>query len=119
MAIGIGHGDWVVWDGERARAWRGALRRWVAPVLLGTALAGLFLVALRGNILQMRYLLDASHRQESALKKERAVLTARYWGLRDPGKLGRAARGAFVVPGCVVTLPEEGTRGVAAPECAR
>jgi hypothetical protein len=120
MAIGIGHGDWVAWDGERARALRGELRRWVAPLLLGAALAALFLVALRGNILQMRYLLDASHRRETALKKERAALTARYWGLRDPGVLGRRARdAAFVVPGCVVELPAGGARGVAAPECAR
>jgi cell division protein FtsB len=115
MAIEIGHGDWVAWDGEWTRTVRRELRRWLGPALLGLLLCGLFLGALRGNILQMRYLLDASHRQESALKKERAALTAHYWKLRDPGALGARARDAFVVPDCVVDLPADAPRGTALP----
>lgn len=108
--------DWIDGERERLRAWTGEARRWVAPLLLGGALAGLALVALRGNILQMRYQLDASYRRESELTKEYAALAARYWRLRDPTRLGEKAAYAFAIPTCVVTIQPDGSRS--ASECA-
>ena len=94
MALELGH-EWVDWERERLRAFSAEARRWVAPLLLGLALAGLALVALRGNILQMRYQLDASYRQESLLTKEYSTLAARYWVLLT-GPLAGLATGVLV-----------------------
>jgi len=116
MALELGH-EWIDWDRERLRSLAAGVRRWVAPVLAGGALAGLFLVALRGNTLQTRYQLDASYRRETELTKERANRTATYWGLRSPSRLERAARGSFVIPECVARLRPDGSRPAA--ECAR
>ena len=116
MALEIGH-EWVEWQRERRRQIALGARAWVAPALLSFALAGLFLVALRGNILQLRYQLDASYRLETELAKERATRTATYWGLRSPTRLERAARGSFVIPECVVRVRPDGSRPAA--ECAR
>lgn len=115
MALELGH-EWIDWERERLRAWSAEARRWVAPVLVGAALAGLGLVALRGNILQMRYQLDAAYRQESRLTKEYAALAARYWELRDPTRLGEKAGRAFAIPECVVSVRPDGSR--AASDCA-
>jgi hypothetical protein len=109
MALELGH-EWIDWERERVRALSVALRRWVAPLLLGAAVSGLFLVALRGNILQMRYQLDAVYREESALVKRKAEVTARYWQLRSPGALEREATGKFVIPRCVVRVRPDGSR---------
>jgi hypothetical protein len=109
MALELGH-EWVDWERERLRALLALARRWVAPLLVGGALAGLFLVALRGNLLQMRYQLDASYRRESALAKEQASTTAEYWRLRAPSRLGREAQGDFVIPACVVRVRPDGSR---------
>jgi hypothetical protein len=109
MAIDLGH-EWIAWERERLRAWALTARRWVAPALLGGALAGLFLVALRGNLLQMRYQLDANYRRESQLAKDYAVIAARYWQLRDPTRLGESARGGFTIPECVVHVRPDGSR---------
>jgi len=109
MAIELGH-EWIDWERERLRGLLAEARHFVAPLLVGGALAGLFLVALRGNLLQMRYQLDASHRREAALTKEQAAVTADYWRLRAPGRLGREARGDFVIPGCVVRVRPDGSR---------
>jgi len=91
MALELGH-EWIDWERERVRALAREARRWVAPVLLGSALAGLFLVALRGNILQMRYQLDAQYRLETELAKRQATVTAGYWKARTPANLERRAR---------------------------
>ena len=109
MALELGH-EWIDWERERVRAVASEARRWVAPLLLGSALAGLFLVALRGNILQMRYQLDASYRLETELSKQQANVTAEYWRKRAPGKLGHQARESFGLPGCVVHVRADGSR---------
>jgi hypothetical protein len=109
MAIDLGH-EWIVGERERLRTLGLEARRWVAPALLGAALAGLFLVALRGHILQMRYRLDADYRLESQLAKDHAVIAARYWRLRDPTRLGESARRGFTIPECVVHVGPDGSR---------
>jgi len=109
MALELGQ-EWVDWERERVRAAAREARRWVAPWLLGVALGGLFLVALRGNILQMRYQLDASHRRETELAKRQASVTAGYWALRGPTELERRARGGFEIPGCVYRVRADGSR---------
>jgi hypothetical protein len=109
MALELGH-EWVEWERERLRSLVALARRFVAPLLVGGALAGLFLVALRGNLLQMRYQLDASYRRETVLSKQQASVTAEYWRLRAPGRLGREAQGDFVIPACVVRVRPDGSR---------
>ena len=109
MALELGH-EWIDWERERVRSAASEARRWVAPFLLGSALAGLFLVALRGNILQMRYQLDANYRLETELSKQQAAVTADYWRKRAPGKLGRQARENFALPGCVIQVRADGSR---------
>lgn len=109
MALELGH-EWIEWERERVRSWALEARHWVAPLLVGSALAGLFLVALRGNILQMRYQLDASHRSETQLAKQQAMVTAGYWKLRTPTKLGRHAGPDFEIPSCVFHVRPDGSR---------
>ena len=105
MAIDLGHGEWLDFDSERVRLWSERVRSLVGPVLLGAALSALFLVALRVEILQLRYQLTDAVRHERDLKKQRAAMTARYWGLRDPMRLSAEAGDAFVAPDCVIDLP--------------
>ncbi len=109
MALELGH-EWIDWERERVRSWAHEARQWVAPLLLGTALAGLFLVALRGNILQLRYQIDASYRLETQLTKELANVTAGYWQMRTPTKLERHARQSFAIPSCVYHVRPDGSR---------
>jgi len=109
VALELGR-EWADWERERLRSLAGEARRWIAPLLLGSALAGLFLVALRGNILQMRYQLDASLRAETELAKRKAEVAASYWQLRAPTKLGRHAAGGFEIPSCVYTVRPDGSR---------
>lgn len=115
MALELGH-EWIDWERERVRAVGREIRRWVAPLLVGIALAGLFLVALRGHLLQMRYQLDANYRLESDLGKQYSVIAAHYWKMRDPSRLNREA-GGFVIPDCVVRVRPDGSRP--ASGCAR
>jgi hypothetical protein len=115
MALELGH-EWIEIERERVRAVALEARRWVAPLLAGIALSGLFLVALRGNILQMRYQLDASYRHETELGKQQASVTAGYWKLRAPTELARRARGGFEIPGCVYTVRTDGSRPVSGCE---
>ena len=115
MALELGH-EWIDWERERVRAVTFELRRRVAPLLFGLALGGLFLVALRGNILQMRYQLDASHRREIELAKQQANVTAGYWALRAPTELERRARGGFEIPSCVYRVRADGSRPVSGCE---
>jgi hypothetical protein len=109
MALELGH-EWVDWERERVRAVAAEARRWVAPFLLGAALSGLFLVALRGNILQLRYQLDAGYRIETELAKRQATVTADYWRLRTPTSLERRARTGFQIPVCPVHVRADGSR---------
>lgn len=115
MALDLGH-EWIDWERERLRGIALEARRWIAPLLLGAALSGLFLVALRGNILQMRYQLDASYREETELAKRQAEVTAGYWQMRGPTKLGRHAQG-FEIPSCVFSVRPDGSRPTS--ECER
>ncbi|MBW2313079.1 MAG: hypothetical protein JRH10_02725 [Deltaproteobacteria bacterium] len=109
MALELGH-EWIDWERERVRSFALEARRWVAPLLLGSALAGLFLVALRGNLLQMRYQLDASLSSETELTKEKAQVTAGYWEMRSATKLGRHAEVGFEIPTCVISVRPDGSR---------
>jgi hypothetical protein len=109
VALELGH-EWVDWERERLRAAAAEARRWVAPFLLGAALSGLFLVALRGNILQLRYQLDAGYRVETELAKRQASVTAQYWELRTPTSLERRARTGFQIPDCVYHVRADGSR---------
>jgi hypothetical protein len=115
MALELGH-EWIDWERERLRSWALEARRWVAPFLLGAALSGLFLVALRGNILQMRYQLDASWQAETELSKLQANVTAGYWKMRGPTKLERHAREGFEIPSCVYHVRIDGSRPVSGCE---
>jgi len=115
MALELGH-EWIDWERERVRSLTHEARRWIAPLLAGAALAGLFLVALRGNILQMRYQLDASYRLETELTQRQATVTAGYWKMRGPTKLERHAREGFQIPPCVHHVRPDGSRPVSGCE---
>jgi hypothetical protein len=84
------------------------------PALVAAAVAiGLALVALRNDLIRMRYGLSAAMQQERELLGERRELTARVRALRDPARLARLARDrGFVRPERVF---ESGTAGGAAP----
>ncbi|HKJ25893.1 MAG TPA: hypothetical protein VKB65_13795 [Myxococcota bacterium] len=109
MALDLGH-EWIDWERERVRSLAHEARHWIAPLLLGAALSGLFLVALRGNILQMRYQLDASYRLETELAKRQATVTASYWKMRGPTELKRHAHQGFEIPSCVYRVRPDGSR---------
>jgi hypothetical protein len=60
--------------------------------LVAILLAALLLVALRIDIIRMRYSMAEAIRDQTALLEERRQLTARVRSLRDPGRLARLAR---------------------------
>ena len=77
-----------------ARPQRGSrsLLRGAAPYLVGAAvLVGLAVVALRNDLIRMRYGLTAAMQEERDLLQERRELTARVRELRDPARLVRLA----------------------------
>ena len=82
------------------------------PYLVGAAVAiGLSIVALRNDLIRMRYGLTAAMQEERDLLQERREFTARVRALRDPARLVRLAeeRG-FVRPDRVFELePSRGT----------
>ncbi len=88
--------------------------RTALPALVGAAVAiGLALVALRNDLIRMRYGLSAAIQQERELLQERRELTARVRALRDPARLSRLARArGFARPERVF---EVGASGAAAP----
>jgi len=82
------------------------------PYLAGAAVAiGLGIVALRNDLIRMRYGLTAAMQEERDLLQERRELTARVRALRDPARLVRLARErGFVRPDRVFELePSRGT----------
>lgn len=88
----------------------GSLHRGATPYLLSAAvLVGLAVVALRNDLIHMRYGLTAAMKEERALLEERRELTARVRALRDPARLSRLAeeRG-FVRPERVVKIEPAG-----------
>jgi hypothetical protein len=58
----------------------------------GAVVIGLAIVALRNDLIRMRYDLSAAMQQERELLQERRELTARVGALRDPARLARLAR---------------------------
>ena len=87
------------------------LPRGAAPYLLGAAvLVGLGVVALRNDLIRMRYALTAALQEERDLQQERRELTARMRALRDPARLARLAeQRGFVRPERVFeALPARG-----------
>lgn len=80
-------------------------RRWLPAALIGLLLAALCLAALRVDGIRQRYALAAAMREEKQLLEERAALTARMRGLRDPARLARlASRRDFRRPDRVIEL---------------
>ena len=111
MATWIEHGG-LSRERERWLRIGAEARRWVAPLGLAAALSALLLVALRVDILQLRYALTESYRLETTLAKRRAEITTDYWKRRDPMAVGRKARAsAFASPGCVIEIPRTPERG--------
>ena len=62
-------------------------------VLVGALLAGLFLAALRVDLIRIGYGMAAAVREEKALPEERRGHTAALRKLRDPVRLARLAVG--------------------------
>ena len=95
-----------------AREGRGgrSLLRGAAPALLGAAvLVGLGVVALRNDLIRMRYALTAAMQEERDLLQQRRELTARVRALRDPVRLTRLAEArGFVRPDRVFETPSAG-----------
>lgn len=86
--------------------------RWLVALLAGAVLAATLLLALRVEILRLRYALDASLAAERRLEKQVARVATRYWALRDPMRLQEhALREGFVRPACRVELPPTAGRG--------
>ena len=97
-------------DYARERRVGRSLLRGATPILLGAAvLAGLGVVALRSDLILMRYGLSAAMKEERELLEERRELTARVRALRDPARLSRLAeeRG-FIRPERVVKVEPPG-----------
>jgi hypothetical protein len=92
-------------DLARTRLTADVRRRWLPAALIGLLLAALCLAALRIDGIRQRYALAAAMREEKQLLEERAVLTARMRGLRDPARLARhASRRDFRRPDHVIEL---------------
>jgi hypothetical protein len=97
-------------DFARERRGGRTLLRGATPFLLCAAvLAGLAIVALRSDLILMRYGLTAAMKEERGLLEERRELTARVRVLRDPARLSRLAeeRG-FIRPERVVEIEPAG-----------
>lgn len=82
----------------------------VVGSLVGAAVAlGLAMVALRSDMIRMRYALAAAMREERDLLQERRELVAQLRSLRDPARLAGLARGrGFVRPERVLELGAPG-----------
>jgi len=89
---GAAPGPIVGRDFAREQRGRRSLLRGAAPYLVGAAvLVGLAVVALRNDLIRMRYGLTAAMQEERDLLQERRELTARVRALRDPARLVRLA----------------------------
>ena len=84
--------------------------RAAVPTLVGVAVAvGLAMVALRNDLIRIRYALTAAMREERDLLQQRRELTAQVRALRDPARLGRIAREqGFVRPERVLEIEAPG-----------
>ncbi len=79
-------------DYAHERRGGGSLLRGAAPYLVAAAvIVGLAVVALRNDLIRMRYALTATLQQERELLQERRELTAHVRALRDPARLARVA----------------------------
>jgi hypothetical protein len=80
------------------------------PYLVGAAVAvGLAVVALRSDMIRVRYALTAALQEERALLQARRERAAQVRSLRDPARLAELARErGFVRPERVFELPPAG-----------
>jgi hypothetical protein len=88
-------------------------RGFLAVVVGAAVVVGLAIVALRNDLIRMRYDLSAAMQQERELLQERRELTARVVALRDPARLaGLARERGFARPERIfeVGAPEGGAR---------
>ena len=94
--------------GER-RAGRSLLRGATPYLLAAAVLTGLAVVALRSDLILMRYGLTEAMKEERELLEERRELTARVRALRDPARLSHLAeeRG-FIRPERVLKVAPPG-----------
>jgi len=84
--------DLIGRDLARARSAARPRRSLSAALLIGALAAGLSLVALRVDILRLRYALAEALEQEKTLLEERRAATARLESLRDPARLASLAQ---------------------------
>jgi hypothetical protein len=78
-------------DLARVRIAPRSRRRFLAILLASALLAGFSLVALRVDILRLRYALADALAQQQTLLEEHRVATARLEALRDPARLAALA----------------------------
>jgi len=74
------------------RGERSALHTALPYLVAAVVATGLAVVALRNDLIRMRYGLTAALQEELDLLQERRELTARVRALRDPARLARLAR---------------------------
>ena len=97
--------DLVGRDLARVRIPRQRSSRPLAALLIGALIAGMGLVALRIDILRLRYGLAESIETEKALLEEQRVWTARRETLLHPARLAKLARQrGFTRPSQVIHL---------------
>lgn len=97
--------DLVGRDLARVRLSVGTTSRPLAALLIGALLAGMGLVALRIDILRLRYALADAIAAETDLQQNQRVWTARKESLRDPARLAELARErGFARPTRVIDL---------------
>ena len=87
-----GSRDLVGRDLARVRIPHGRGSRPLAALLIGALIAGMGLVALRTDILRLRYALAESIEIEKALLEEQRIWTARRQTLLHPARLAKLAR---------------------------
>ncbi|MBW2269047.1 MAG: hypothetical protein JRH16_10740 [Deltaproteobacteria bacterium] len=97
--------DLVGRDVARASALPSTLRR-IAPAIIGISLVcALGVVAVRVDLIRVRYGLANAVRQERALLEERRGVLAEVRALREPSRLAKLARErGFVRPARIRTL---------------
>ena len=92
-------------DLARVRTPRRRTSRPLAALLIGALIAGMGLVALRIDILRLRYGLAESIETEKALLENQRIWTARRETLLDPSRLAKLARQrGFARPAQVIQL---------------
>jgi hypothetical protein len=80
--------------------------RLIAPTLVGLLIAAIGLVALRTEVLKLRYELAALHEREQTLDAQTRDLTVQMRQLRDPRRLSaRASTLGFRRPDRLIDLP--------------